>query len=200
MNYEKPIEYSSENQESKRFVEKLKESFSLFDTHPQLPVIEEDKLINSDAKACFHYDEEKNGEKIKMINKNYLIFVEKIKNIENKENLPTSIAIHEIRHRAQREDEYERQKGAEQLELFSIDFIKNINNEYIKNALLDYANGLPEQVKNNPLELDAKVTEKIICNLIEDDLIGPEEIKKLLKSNSHQILKHLLLAKKQNLS
>jgi hypothetical protein len=28
-----------------------------------------------------------------MINKNYLIFVEKIKNIENKENLPTSIAI-----------------------------------------------------------------------------------------------------------
>ena len=186
MNYEKPIEYSSENQESKRFVEKLKESFSLFDTHPQLPVIEEDKLINSDAKACFHYDEEKNGEKIK--------------NIENKENLPTSIAIHEIRHRAQREDEYERQEGAEQLELFSIDFIKNINNEYIKNALLDYANGLPEQVKNNPLELDAKVTEKIICNLIEDDLIGPEEIKKLLKSNSHQILKHLLLTKKQNLS
>jgi hypothetical protein len=61
----------------------------------KIPVIEENKLNNSDTKACFHYDEEKDGDKIKMINKNYFIYKENIKDIENMEELPRNLAIHE---------------------------------------------------------------------------------------------------------
>ena len=188
MNYEKLIENNTENRE---FIEKIKENFELFDIYPKIPVIEENKLDDSDAKACFHYDEEKDGDRMKMINKNYFIYKENIKNIENVEELPRSLAIHEIRHRIQHEDEYERQKGTEKMDLFSIDFINNIDNNFIKNKLLDYINNLPEQVKNNHKELDAKITEEIICKLIENNLIEAEEVKELLKSDAHKILSYL---------
>ena len=189
MNYEKLIENNTENRE---FIEKIKENFELFDIYPKIPVIEENKLNNSDTKACFHYDEEKDGDKIKMINKNYFIYKENIKDIENMEELPRNLAIHEIRHRIQHEDEYERQKETEKINLFSIDFINNINNDFIKNKLLHYINSLPEQVKNNHRELDAKITEEIICKLIENNLIDVEEVKELLKSDAHKILSYLI--------
>ena len=189
MNYEKLIENNTENRE---FIEKIKENFELFDIYPKIPVIEENKLNNSDTKACFHYDEEKDGDKIKMINKNYFIYKENIKDIENMEKLPRNLAIHEIRHRIQHEDEYERQKETEKINLFSIDFINNINNDFIKNKLLHYINSLPEQVKNNHRELDAKITEEIICKLIENNLIDVEEVKELLKSDAHKILSYLI--------
>lgn len=189
MNYEKLIENNTENRE---FIEKIKENFELFDIYPKIPVIEENKLNNSDTKACFHYDEEKDGDKIKMINKNYFIYKENIKDIENMEKLPRNLAIHEIRHRIQHEDEYERQKETEKINLFSIDFINNINNDFIKNKLLHYINSLPEQVKNNHRELNAKITEKIICKLIENNLIEVEEVKELLKSDAHKILSYLI--------
>jgi hypothetical protein len=188
MNYEKLIENNTENRE---FIEKIKENFELFDIYPKIPVIEENKLNNSDTKACFHYDEEKDGDKIKMINKNYFIYKENIKDIENMEELPRNLAIHEIRHRIQHEDEYERQKETEKINLFSIDFINNIDNDFIKNKLLHYINSLPEQVKNNHRELDAKITEEIICKLIENNLIEAEEVKELLKSDAHKILSYL---------
>lgn len=189
MNYEKLIENNTENKE---FIEKIKENFKLFDIYPKIPVIEENKLNNSDTKACFHYDEEKDGDKIKMINKNYFIYKENIKDIENMEKLPRNLAIHEIRHRIQHEDEYERQKETEKINLFSIDFINNIDNNFIKNKLLDYINNLPEQVKNNHRELDAKITEEIICKLIENNLIEVEKVKELLKSDAHKILSYLI--------
>ena len=189
MNYEKLIENNTENKE---FIEKIKENFKLFDIYPKIPVIEENKLNNSDTKACFHYDEEKDGDKIKMINKNYFIYKENIKDIENMEKLPRNLAIHEIRHRIQHEDEYERQKETEKINLFSIDFINNIDNDFIKNKLLHYINSLPEQVKNNHRELDAKITEEIICKLIENNLIEVEEVKELLKSDAHKILSYLI--------
>jgi hypothetical protein len=189
MNYEKLIENNTENRE---FIEKIKENFELFDIYPKIPVIEENKLNNSDTKACFHYDEEKDGDKIKMINKNYFIYKENIKDIENMEELPRNLAIHEIRHRIQHEDEYERQKETEKINLFSIDFINNIDNDFIKNKLLHYINSLPEQVKNNHRELDAKITEEIICKLIENNLIDVEEVKELLKSDAHKILSYLI--------
>jgi len=189
MNYEKLIENNTENRE---FIEKIKENFELFDIYPKIPVIEENKLNNSDTKACFHYDEEKDGDKIKMINKNYFIYKENIKDIENMEELPRNLAIHEIRHRIQHEDEYERQKETEKINLFSIDFINNIDNDFIKNKLLHYINSLPEQVKNNHRELDAKITEEIICKLIENNLIEVEEVKELLKSDAHKILSYLI--------
>ena len=189
MNYEKLIENNTENRE---FIEKIKENFELFDIYPKIPVIEENKLNNSDTKACFHYDEEKDGDKIKMINKNYFIYKENIKDIENMEKLPRNLAIHEIRHRIQHEDEYERQKETEKINLFSIDFINNINNDFIKNKLLHYINSLPEQVKNNHRELDAKITEEIICKLIENNLIEVEKVKELLKSDAHKILSYLI--------
>ena len=189
MNYEKLIENNTENIE---FIEKIKENFELFDIYPKIPVIEENKLNNSDTKACFHYDEEKDGDKIKMINKNYFIYKENIKDIENMEKLPRNLAIHEIRHRIQHEDEYERQKETEKINLFSIDFINNIDNDFIKNKLLHYINSLPEQVKNNHRELDAKITEEIICKLIENNLIDVEEVKELLKSDAHKILSYLI--------
>ena len=189
MNYEKLIENNTENRE---FIEKIKENFELFDIYPKIPVIEENKLNNSDTKACFHYDEEKDEDKIKMINKNYFIYKENIKDIENMEELPRNLAIHEIRHRIQHEDEYERQKETEKINLFSIDFINNINNDFIKNKLLHYINSLPEQVKNNHRELDAKITEEIICKLIENNLIDVEEVKELLKSDAHKILSYLI--------
>ena len=189
MNYEKLIENNTENRE---FIEKIKENFELFDIYPKIPVIEENKLNNSDTKACFHYDEEKDGDKIKMINKNYFIYKENIKDIENMEKLPRNLAIHEIRHRIQHEDEYERQKETEKINLFSIDFINNIDNDFIKNKLLHYINSLPEQVKNNHRELDAKITEEIICKLIENNLIDVEEVKELLKSDAHKILSYLI--------
>ncbi|KUK66537.1 MAG: hypothetical protein PHQ76_04745 [Caldisericia bacterium] len=88
MNYEKLIENNTENQENIEFIERIKENFELFDIYPKIPVIEEDKLDDYDAKACFHYDEEKDGDKIKMINKNYFIYKENIKNIKNTEELP----------------------------------------------------------------------------------------------------------------
>ena len=189
MNYEKLIENNTENRE---FIEKIKENFELFDIYPKIPVIEENKLNNSDTKACFHYDEEKDGDKIKMINKNYFIYKENIKDIENMEELPRNLAIHEIRHRIQHEDEYERQKETEKINLFSIDFINNIDNDFIKNKLLHYINSLPEQVKNNHRELDAKITEEIICKLIENNLIDVEKVKELLKSDAHKILSYLI--------
>lgn len=189
MNYEKLIENNTENRE---FIEKIKENFELFDIYPKIPVIEENKLNNSDTKACFHYDEEKDGDKIKMINKNYFIYKENIKDIENMEKLPRNLAIHEIRHRIQHEDEYERQKETEKINLFSIDFINNIDNNFIKNKLLHYINSLPEQVKNNHRELDAKITEEIICKLIENNLIDVEKVKELLKSDAHKILSYLI--------
>ena len=189
MNYEKLIENNTENKE---FIEKIKENFKLFDIYPKIPVIEENKLNNSDTKACFHYDEEKDGDKIKMINKNYFIYKENIKDIENMEELPRNLAIHEIRHRIQHEDEYERQKETEKINLFSIDFINNIDNDFIKNKLLHYINSLPEQVKNNHRELDAKITEEIICKLIENNLIEVEKVKELLKSDAHKILSYLI--------
>ena len=189
MNYEKLIENNTENKE---FIEKIKENFKLFDIYPKIPVIEENKLNNSDTKACFHYDEEKDGDKIKMINKNYFIYKENIKDIENMEELPRNLAIHEIRHRIQHEDEYERQKETEKINLFSIDFINNIDNDFIKNKLLYYINSLPEQVKNNHRELDAKITEEIICKLIENNLIEVEKVKELLKSDAHKILSYLI--------
>jgi hypothetical protein len=189
MNYEKLIENNTENRE---FIEKIKENFELFDIYPKIPVIEENKLNNSDTKACFHYDEEKDGDKIKMINKNYFIYKENIKDIENMEKLPRNLAIHEIRHRIQHEDEYERQKETEKINLFSIDFINNIDNDFIKNKLLHYINSLPEQVKNNHRELDAKITEEIICKLIENNLIDVEKVKELLKSDAHKILSYLI--------
>ncbi|KUK66536.1 MAG: hypothetical protein PHQ76_04750 [Caldisericia bacterium] len=77
------------------------------------------------------------------------------------------------------------------MDLFSIDFINNIGNNFIKNKLLDYINNLPEQVKNNHKELDAKITEEIICKLIENNLIEAEEVKELLKSDAHKILSYL---------
>ena len=180
------------NTENREFIEKIKENFELFDIYPKIPVIEENKLNNSDTKACFHYDEEKDGDKIKMINKNYFIYKENIKDIENMEELPRNLAIHEIRHRIQHEDEYERQKETEKINLFSIDFINNIDNDFIKNKLLHYINSLPEQVKNNHRELDAKITEEIICKLIENNLIEVEEVKELLKSDAHKILSYLI--------
>jgi len=189
MNYEKLIENNTENRE---FIEKIKENFELFDIYPKIPVIEENKLNNSDTKACFHYDEEKDGDKIKMINKNYFIYKENIKDIENMEKLPRNLAIHEIRHRIQHEDEYERQKETEKINLFSIDFINNIDNDFIRNKLLHYINSLPEQVKNNHRELDAKITEEIICKLIENNLIDVEKVKELLKSDAHKILSYLI--------
>ena len=189
MNYEKLIENNTENRE---FIEKIKENFELFDIYPKIPVIEENKLNDSDVKACFHYDEEKDEDKIKMINKNYFIYKENIKDIENMEELPRNLAIHEIRHRIQHEDEYERQKETEKINLFSIDFINNINNDFIKNKLLHYINSLPEQVKNNHRELDAKITEEIICKLIENNLIEVEKVKELLKSDAHKILSYLI--------
>ena len=106
------------------------------------------------------------------------------------EELPRNLAIHEIRHRIQHEDEYERQKETEKINLFSIDFINNIDNDFIKNKLLHYINSLPEQVKNNHRELDAKITEEIICKLIENNLIDIEEVKELLKSDAHKILSY----------
>ena len=189
MNYEKLIENNTENGE---FIEKIKENFELFDIYPKIPVIEENKLNDSDAKACLHYDEEKDGDKIKMINKNYFIYKENIKDIENMEKLPRNLAIHEIRHRIQHEDEYERQKETDKINLFSMDFINNIDNDFIKNKLLYYINSLPEQVKNNHRELDAKITEEIICKLIENNLIEVEKVKELLKSDAHKILSYLI--------
>lgn len=188
MFYENPIEYNPEEQENKETIEKIKDNFDLFDVDPKLSILEKNNLDDSDAKACFHYDEEKNGEKIEMTNKRYLIFTENI----NKETLPTSIVIHEIRHRIQRENQYERPEGVEQLKLFSIDSLKNTDNDFIKNALLDYINNLPDQVKKNPFELDAKITEKIICNLIEKRLITLEKVKNILKKDSNKILEYLL--------
>ena len=108
------------------------------------------------------------------------------------EKLPRNLAIHEIRHRIQHEDEYERQKETEKINLFSIDFINNIDNDFIKNKLLHYINSLPEQVKNNHRELDAKITEEIICKLIENNLIEVEKVKELLKSDAHKILSYLI--------
>jgi hypothetical protein len=40
--------------------------------------------------------------------------------------------------------------------------------------------------------LDAKITEEIICKLIENNLIEVEEVKELLKSDAHKILSYLI--------
>jgi hypothetical protein len=71
MNPERAREYNAEEQENRNFIERMKTNFEIFDIEPKLPIFEKERLENSDAKACFHYDEEREGDVVKMINKSY---------------------------------------------------------------------------------------------------------------------------------
>jgi len=192
MNLER-FENKIEGQEDRDFIDEMKRNFEVFDIEPKIPVIEKDKLESSDAKACFHYDENREGDDVKMINKNYFIFTENNKDIdpEHKEDLSIGLPIHEIRHRVQHENEYERPKNTERMKLFSLSDLENINDESLKNALLEYATNLPEEVKGQPREFDVKIVEKIVSNLLKSDSIKPEEVGKLLNADAPEILEYL---------
>lgn len=195
MNFEKSIECKSEKEKSKDFVEILEKNFNFLDLDKQIPIVVESGSSDSGAKACFYYDKEGDGEDLKMINKKYIIFKDNVNKIEDSEKLPLSIAIHEIRHRAQNESEY--QKELNQLELFSIDLIEKINDSNIKKLLIGYINDLPETVKNSSHELDAKITEMIFSNLFNRNLIELKEIKDLLNMDATQILDFLITKHKE---
>jgi len=193
MSFENYFRGSEENQEDRNFINRLRVNFSLFDVDPEIPIIEKEESEGLAAKACFHFDEIEKDGVVEITNESYDIFLNNNKKIDPryKEELLTKLPFHEIRHRIQRENQYERLKNREDLELFTPEIIDATKDGRIKDLIKEYVKSLPEEVKSDPWEFDAKLAEEIIYRLMENNLIGAKEIKTIIGGNASSLIKLL---------